>query len=381
MVLLVGAGLLVNSFIRLIQQDPGYNPEGVLALQISLPRARYPQADMQLNFFDQLLESARRLPGVQAAGTANLMPMTPAMIRMSFQIPGGPESTDPASTPTAGVRLVSPGYFKAMDTRLINGRDFSDQDRENSAPVVIVSESLVRRYFSGQNVIGRQIDVGGPREIIGVARDVKPQGLDSKPQEEMYLPHRQFTRMLLMGGPMSAMNVVLRTKGDPLALVPAIRAHVKALDPQLPIFSVATLKQRVSNSVAQPRFYAALLGIFAGLALLLAAVGIYGVFSYHVAQCTREIGIRMALGARRANVLALILRQGLLLSACGVAMGLAGAWAGSRFLSSFLFGITATDPATYLVAAALMVIMAICATYVPARRATSVDPVLALRRE
>ena len=381
LILLVGGGLLANSFIRLIQQDPGYKAEGVLTLQVSLPRARYPQPDLQLAFFDQLLDGVRRLPGVQSAGTTNLMPMSSAMIRMTFQIPGGPQSTDPASQPVAGLRLISPGFLQAMAIRLINGRDFTNQDRENTSPVVIINESMVRRYFSGANPVGRQINIAGPREIVGVVADVRPQGLDSEPQPELYMPHRQFARMLMLGGPMAAMNVVLRTGGDPLALVPSVRARAAALDSQLPIFNISTLKQKVSNSVAQPRFYAALLGLFAGLALLLAAAGIYGVFSYNVAQCTREIGIRMALGAQRSNLLVLILRQGILLSAFGIALGLVGAWAASRFLSGLLFGIRTTDPATYLAAALLMAVIAIGATYVPARRATSIDPVVALRRE
>jgi putative ABC transport system permease protein len=381
LMLLVGAGLLANSFLILIRQKPGYNPEGVLALQISLPRARYPQPDMQLAFFDQLLQALRGVPGVQSAGSANLMPMTPAVIRINFRIPGHPESTGPESMPSAGVRLVSPGYLQTMGTRIISGRDFSDQDRENAAPVVMVNESMVRRWFSGANPIGRQVDLNGPREVIAVVEDVKPQGLDSEPQPELYLPHRQSARMLMMGGPANAMNVVVRTGGDPLTLVSSVRVRVGALDPQIPIFNVSTLKQRVSDSVAQPRFYAVLLGIFAGLALVLAAVGIYGVFSYHVSQCRREIGIRMALGAQRANLFFLILRQGLLLACVGVATGLAGAWAVNSFLSGFLFGISPTDPATYAAAAALMVFLALLASYLPARRAMAVDPVLALRQE
>ncbi|MBZ5494935.1 MAG: ADOP family duplicated permease [Acidobacteriia bacterium] len=381
LILLVGAGLLANSFVRLVRQNPGYNPDGVLTLQVSLPRARYPQPEMQLGFFDQLLDGMRSLPGVQAAGTTNMMPMSSAMIRMSFQIPGAPQSTDPASQPVAGVRMVSPGFIPAMAIRLINGRDFTDGDRENGVQVAIVNESMVRRFFPGANPIGRQIDLAGPREIVGVVADVRPQGLDSEPQPELYLPHRQFSRMLMLGGPLSAMSIVMRSKGDPLALVPSVRARVAALDSQLPIFNVSTLKQRVSNSVAQPRFYAVLLGIFAGLALLLAAVGIYGVFSYQVAQCTREIGIRMALGAQRSSLLALVLREGALLSALGIILGLAGAWAGSRYLSSLLFGIAATDTATYGIAAVLMAVIAIAATYVPARRAIAIDPVTALRQE
>ncbi len=381
LVLLVGAGLLANSFVRLIRQKPGYDPEGVLSLQLSLPRTRYAQAEAQLGFYDQLLDSVRRLPGVQAAGATNSMPMSSAMMAMSFAMRGGPRSTDPAAQTIAGIRLVSPGFIKAMSIRLLNGRDFTDQDREGASPVAIVNESLVQRFLNGENPVGRQFSLGDEREIIGVVADVRPQGLDSKPMPEMYLPVRQFSRMFTMEGPMSSMTLVARTNGDPMALVPAIRAQLASLDPQLPMYNISSLKQRISNSVAQPRFYAVLLGIFAGLALVLAAVGIYGVFSYQVAQCTREIGIRMALGAQPSNVLGLVMRQGALLSMSGIVLGLGAAWAGTRYLSSLLFGVEATDPVTYAAAALFMTVVAAAATYLPAHRATTINPVLALRQE
>jgi putative ABC transport system permease protein len=380
--LLIGAGLLATSFIRLIRQNPGYNPEGVLTLQLSLPQARYPQPEQQIGFFEQLLEDLRSVPGVQAAGITDMMPMSTAMLRMGFMTSGGPRSTDPAAQNTAGVRLVSPGFIPAMSIRLISGRDFSDQDRENTAQVVIINESMVRSVFAGVNPVGQRINLEGQqRQIIGVVADIKPQGLDSEPQPEAYLPQRQFAQLLMMGGPLSGITVVMRTQSDPLTLVPSVRSRVASLDSQLPVYNIATLKQRISTSVAPPRFYAVLLGIFAGLALLLAAVGIYGVFSYQVAQCTHEIGVRMALGAQRVNLLALVMRQGALLSAFGILLGLGLAWAGSKYLSSFLFGITATDPATYVLAALLMTGTALVASYLPARRATAIDPVHALRQE
>jgi len=380
--LLIGAGLLANSFLRLASQKPGYDPKGVLMMQVSLPRARYPQAELRSTFYDQSLEQLRSLPGVQAAGLSNLMPMTPAMIRMSFDIPGRPPADNPSAVPIAGVRMISAGFFGALATPIIDGRDFSPSDRESAEPVVVINQNLARRYFPGEAAVGRQIGIAGtPRRIVGIAGDIKPQGLDSEPQPEIYIPYSQFPRMLMMEGPLASMNLIVRASGDPLALVPAVRARMKTLDAQLPVYNVSTMERRISDSVAQPRFYAALLSIFAALALVLAAVGIYGVLSYHVAQCTREIGLRIALGARHANVLGLVLLQGLTLAAIGMALGVAGAWGASRFLSSLLFGITPTDATTYAVTAAFMALIGLLGAYIPARRATSVDPIIALRYE
>jgi len=388
MVVLITAGLLINSFYHLTDQDPGYDPEGVLAARINLPRARYQQANMHLAFYDRLLEEARAIPGVHSLGLANMMPMGNVDIRLGFQIPGyQPETAE--DSPQAGVRAVSPGYFEAMAIPIVVGRSFSREDRQGGKQVVIVNEALVRRYFPEENPVGRQIEVRrsgewltGLREIVGVSHDVKPQGLDSEPTPEFFLPFQQASGMLMRGGPFSGMNMVVRTSGDPLALVPAIRSRVLSIDPQLPIFNISTLEQRLSNSVARPRFYATLLGVFAGLALLLAVVGIYGVLSYHVVQCTREIGVRMAMGAQRDDVLKLVIRQGAALALIGIVIGLvAGIWTSNHFLPSLLFGITATDSMTYIVIAAVMFIIAIVAAYIPARRAMEIDPVVALRYE
>jgi putative ABC transport system permease protein len=379
--LLIGAGLLMNSFLRLINQNPGYDPKGLLTFQISLPRARYPQPSAQIDFHDRMLESLRRSPGVLAAGITNLMPMSTANMRLSFNLPGQPPPPDPSEAPTAGFRLISPGFFKAMAIPILQGRDFGDLDREETAAAVIVNQALVRRYFGGTNPIGRPIELMKPCEIIGVVGDVKPQGLDSEPQPEVFLSTRQFPQMVMMAGPLAAINVAVRTTGNPMDLVPALESKVRALDKDLPVFNVLTMEQRVSDSVAQPRFLAALMGIFAVTALVMAVVGIYSVLSCQVAQCTREIGIRMALGAQPADVLRLIVGQGVALAAIGIAIGLGGAWAGSRFISSMLFGVRSTDSLTYVSISALMVCVALVAAFIPARRATAVDPVIALRQE
>ena len=379
--LLIGAGLLANSFLRLSGQKPGYEPRGVLMMQLSLPRARYPQPQLRSAFYDQMLEQLRNLPGAQAAGLSNLMPMTPAMWRMSFDIPGRPPADSPSSVPVAGVRMISPGFFGSLATPIVDGRDLSPDDRESTEPVAMINQSLARRYFSGESAVGRQIGIAGAqRRVIGIAGDIRPQGLDSEPQPEIYIPYSQFPFMNAEG-PLGSMNFIVRATGDPLALVPAVRARVKTLDPQLPVYNITTLERRISDSVAQPRFYAALLSVFAVLALVLAAVGIYGILSYHVSQCTREIGLRIALGARQGNVLGLVMLQGLTLTAMGMALGITGAWGASRFLSTLLFGITPTDPTTYIGTAGFMALIGLVGAYIPARRATSVDPIIALRCE
>jgi len=381
LMLLIGAALLANSFMRLISRSPGYDPRGALTLQISLPRARYSQPSQCVAFYSQLLEQLRLLPGVRAAGMTNRMPMSPLNIRISFEIPGRPAAGDTSGPPIASARLVSSGFFQSMSIPLVDGRDFAEQDREGAEPVVIVSETLARRYFPGERAVDQRIDLDGARRIIGVAGDVKPDGLDSEPQPEMYVPYSQFEQLLMAGGPLSAMTFVVRSDHDPLAVLPAIRTRLASLDSQLPLFNVATLDQRVSDSVAQRRFYAVLMGIFAALALVLAAVGIYGVLSYQVAQSTREIGIRMALGADRGRVLRLILGQGALIAASGIILGLCAAWGMSRFVASLLFGITPTHPATYITAALFMGGIGLLGSYIPARRAMAVDPVIAIRSD
>jgi putative ABC transport system permease protein len=381
LVLLIGAGLLMNSFLRLVNQNPGYNPEGVLSLQVSLPRARYAQPEAQIAFYDRLLDGVRSTPGVLSAGFANLMPMSPARMQLSFTIAGRPEPSNPAESPTAGVRVLSPGFLQAMSIPVVQGRDFNDQDRQNTEPAVLVNQALVRQYFGGENPVGTTISLMNECRIIGVVGNIRPQGLDSEPQPEVYLCFRQFGRMLMAGGSLIVPNLVVRTGGDPLALAPAIRTQVRGLDAQLPVYNVSTLEQRISDSVAQPRFFAMLLSVFAVLALVLAMVGVYGLLSYHVAQSTREIGIRMALGAERANVFRLVLGQGMALAAIGIVFGIGGAWAASRFLANFLFGVQPVDPATYAGISVLMACVALLAAYVPARRATAVDPIIALRQE
>jgi len=380
LMLLVGAGLLITSFLRLVNQDPGYDPDGALTVQMQLPRARYPQPEQQAAFFERVLEGVRAHPEVRSAGVAALMPLSRAAINLSFEIPGRPAPGPDEEPPNAGIRMVSSGFYDALGIKRLDGRDFGPQDTETGAPVLAINESLAKRYFGSENPVGMQINLNGPREIVAVVRDVKPQGFDSEPRPEFFVPYRQFGRMMMMG-PLSEVTLVVRTAGDPLTVVPAVRSVVLAADPQLAIYNITTMERQLSLTAARPRFYASLLGIFAGFALALAAVGVYGILSYNVAQCTREIGIRMALGAERRNVLAMVLRQGLILAGAGITLGLAGAWAASRLVASLLFGTQATDPVIYAALALVMALIAAVAAYVPARRATAIDPSIALRYE
>jgi predicted permease len=381
MMLLVGAGLLTRSFVTLLRQDLGYQPSGALTLQLRLPRARYQEPQSRIAFYEQLLAGVRRVPGVQAAGLTNLMPMSQAQIRISFELPGRPVPSDLTTPQAAGVRLVSPGFFKAIGTRLVAGRDFSDADQAAGERVAIINRVMATRYFGNLDPVGRQIDIAGPRRIVGVVESIKPAGFDSQAAPELFFPMTQFAQLLMAEGPLSATTLVIRTAGEPTSLVPAVRTEVAGLDPQLPLFGITTLSQRVSDSVAQPRFYAGVLAIFAGLALVLAAVGIYGVLSSQVEQSTREIGIQIALGAGPGRIRRSVLSRGAVLAGSGLAIGLAGAWGLSRFISALLFGITPFDVSTYTASAAALAAVALAGAYLPARRATEVDPVVALRYE
>jgi putative ABC transport system permease protein len=381
MMLLVGAGLLSRSFVTLLRQDLGYQPSGTLTLQLRLPRARYPEPQSRVAFYEQLLAGVRNVPGVEAAGLTNLMPMSQAQIRISFELPGGPVQSDPTTPQTAGVRLVSPGFFRAIGTRLVAGRDFTGADRAAGERVVIINGMMAARYFGDLDPVGRQIELAGPRRIVGVVESIKPEGFDSQAAPEVFVPVTQFAQLLMAEGPLSATTLVVRTTGEPTSLVPAVRTQVAHLDPQLPLFNITTLSQRVSDSVAQPRFYAGVLAIFAGLALVLAAVGIYGVLSSQVEQSTREIGIRIALGAGPGRIRRSVLGHGAVLAASGLAIGLAGAWGLSRFIPTLLFGITPFDVTTYAAAAIMLAAVALAGAYLPTRRATAVDPVVALRYE
>jgi putative ABC transport system permease protein len=382
-VLLIGGGLLVRSFIRLIDVNPGYDSANVITAQIGLPETRYGMPGRQSAFFDQLLQRVAAVPGVQSAGTTKALPLVPGTMIIGFGIVGQPRPNDPRDFPRASTRIVSAGYAEAMGLELVAGRLFSAHDDAGTPPVVMVSESLARQYLGGTDkAIGARLQLFAPQpmEVVGVVGDVRHTGLDAEPQPEVYALSRQLPPDVRFGR-VGTTALVVRTSGDPLRVVPFLRRAVMDVDRDVPLDNVMTMEARLSASVAAPRFYALLLGLFALMALLLAAIGIYGVLSYNVSQRHREIGVRMALGAAGGDILSLVLGQGLTLAVVGVAIGVAGAFATTRFLRTLLFGITLTDPVTYAGITVLLTGVALLACWIPARRAIRVDPMTALRYE
>jgi len=376
LVLLVGAGLLIKSFLRLRSVDPGFNPAGALTAQIPLSQRKYPEDSQRVAFYTQLIEKVAALPGVQAAGAAMVTPLSGNDFVLGFMIEGRPPY--PAGgEPDTNYYSVTPGYFKAMGIPLLRGRLFTDRDTKDAPRVIIINETMAKRFFPGEDPIGKRLHVTmGPvlyREIVGIVGDVKHYSLDQEAKAQTYEPYAQ--------QPFSGMTLVARTSGDPAGLSSAIRGEVLKIDKELPISNVKTLEQYLSTSIAQQRFSVLLLGIFAAVAMALACVGIYGVLSYSVTQRRREIGVRMALGAARRDVLRLVVGHAMLLTLIGVAIGLGAAFALTRVMSTLLFGVSATDPMTFGLIALLLIAVALLAALVPARRATKVDPMVALRCE
>ncbi len=388
-VLLIGAGLLVKSFARLIDVDPGYDPANVLTMRLNdwpvqpggpimNPAQMRGAMEARTPVLDELLDRTGSLPGVEHAGLVSFLPLSEGEGRIVFGIAGRPPASDQQSRPTARPQTVSPGYFQAIGLRLVEGRFLTDDDRATSPPAVVVNEAFARAYFPGERVLGQQLEfgAGARREIVGVVRDVRHQGLTSEPQPELYLSFRQSLEF-----PFARPYLVVRTAGDPIAILPQLRQTVREVDPAAPLDDVMTMEARLAASVAEPRFYALLLGLFAFGALVLAATGLYGVLSHMVSRRRKEIGVRLALGARRGEVLRMVLWQGFALIAAGVGFGLAAAFGVSRVLSSLLFGVTASDAATYVTIPVLLVLAGLAASCAPALRATRVDPIEALRAE
>jgi len=375
LMLLVGAGLLIRSFYRLQQVHPGFNIKNGLAVNISLPGKKYAQADQLAAFYNQLIEKVSALPGVVSVGATQSMPIQSDYL-LGFNIQGRPLAA-PGEDKSTNYYAVTPDYFKAMGVPLVRGRVFTDQDRKDTTRVAIVNEEMARRYFPDEDPIGKGINVtNGPekfREIVGVVGDVKQYGLSQPSPLQTYEPYSQ--------NPFSAMTLVVRTESNPTALTSAIRSQVLAIDKDQPIARTRSLEQLVHESVARQRFAMLLLGTFGAVALILAAVGLYGVMSYSVTQRTHELGIRMALGARTGDVLRLVVSQGMTLALVGVGIGLAGAFGLTRLMASLLFATGATDPLTFAGIAVLLTGVALGACLVPARRAIKVDPMIALRYE
>src|SRR6185312_1619470 len=377
LVLLVGAGLAVRSFLSLIKTSPGFDPDNVLTMNLVLPGAKYKEEQQSGAFYQDLVRRVKELPGIQSVGAVNYLPLGGANSSDSYLVEGLPEP-QPGQEIDGRYRVCTPDYFQTMKIPILRGRAFTEQDKAGSTPVVIVNEALARKHWPGGDAIGKRIRFYGPpdriqwMEIVGVVRDVKHE-LNLEVTPEYYLPHAQDS--------WNSMVLVARTNVEPGSVSGQIRQQVSAMDKDQPVFDVHTMQEVRSMSVTMYTFSSVTLGIFAVIALLLAAIGIYGVMAFAVTQRTQEIGIRMALGARATDVLKLVVKHGMMLAGIGVLVGIGGAWILTRFMEGILFGVKPTDVLTFSAVSACLLFAALLACYIPARRATKVDPLVALRHE
>jgi predicted permease len=377
-VLMIGASLLIKSFVRLLDVKPGFDPSHALTMEVSLPTlppSKYANAQEQTAFFQQVLDRLNHSPGVTAAGAVLSLPLTGAEESTDLFIEGRPRQTAD-QRPQADYTVVTPDYFRALQIPLLKGRQFTDRDSKDAPGVIIINDALAHRYWPDADPLGQRLTVGfeqSPREIIGVVTSVKQLTLSAAALPTMYLPQLQ--------RPTGGMSIVIRGSGDPMSLGNVARTEIHAVDPAIPVTNIRTMDEIFSASVAQQRFSMLLVGVFGALAVALAAIGIYGVMGYTVTQRKHEIAVRMALGAKTNQVLKLILRDGLALASLGVVIGLAGAFALTRLMSSLLFDVKPTDAQTFIAVSALLIFVALLACFVPARRASKVDPLIALRSE
>jgi putative ABC transport system permease protein len=379
LVLLIGAGLLINSFLRLRNVDPGFRAENLLTMKIVLPETKYDEMAKRSAFYTDLIQRVQSLAGVRSAAVTTNLPLYRQGNSIGIGIEGQP-APPPGQERIIVTRIVSPGYLDTMGIPLLRGRQLTEQDTENSPNVVIISETMARRYWPGEEAVGKRIAIGRIKkpedwiQVIGVAKDVRQFELTADPKPQMYLTYRQ-------AGFFDAQDLVVKTDVEPSSLAATVRKAVWEIDKDQPVSNIRTMKEILADSIARQRFSMLLLAIFAAVALVLAGVGIYGVMSYSVAQRTREIGIRMALGAQTGAVLKLAVGYGMKLVLAGLVIGLIAAFALTRVMATLLFGVTATDPATFTLISLLLIAVAALASYVPARRATRVNPIIALRYE
>ncbi|MGH9842457.1 MAG: FtsX-like permease family protein, partial [Blastocatellia bacterium] len=397
LVLLAGAGLMINSLLRLQRVELGYETKNILTMQLALPAARYPnsQPEQAVDFYRQLVERVKALPGVQNAGATTALPLVGGGWGKLFTREDRPAPRATNEIPVTQYRQVSADYFDTLGMRIVNGRSLSERDAPNGLPVAVINETAANRFWPGENPIGKVFKLGPPEEmvpagilrpgyrfirwtVVGVVKDVKHNGLSQPSNPEIYTLPQQG---LANDGATRTMYLAVRAANDPATLTAAIRRQAQELDKEQPIANIATMEERRADSLLRARFNTLLLAIFAAVALTLAVVGIYGVMSYSVEERTREIGIRVALGAQRRDVLALIVKRGMTLALGGALIGLGGAITVTRLMTGLLYEVSATDPLTFSAVAGVLAAAALLACYLPARRATKVDPAIALRCE
>jgi putative ABC transport system permease protein len=379
LVVLISAGLMIKSFLRLQQVSPGFKPENVLTARLALPPTRYPDNPQVIALYQQVLDRVRNLPGVESVGSVSHLPLSGAYTSGTVTVENPPIDSPPASF-EADRRAISPDYFNSMKIALVRGRPFDEGDKADGPGVAIIDETFARRFWPDEDPLGKRMRLGGNQStfpwltIVGVTANVKHYGLDSQGRETVYLPYTQAAPIA------RSMFLTVRTARDPQSLAGALRREVWAVNPDQPISSIRPMEELVYGSVAQPRFSMLLLGSFAAVALILAAVGVYGVMNYSVTQRTHEIGIRMALGAQTLDVVRLVVGQGLLLAGIGVTIGAGLAFALMRLMSTLLYGVTAADPGTFVGVSLMLAGIAVVASFIPARKATRIDPMAAVRR-
>jgi predicted permease len=383
--LLIGAGLLIRTFFNMLNQYSGLKPQNVLLMRTQLSRSEYGEEPKRNAFYTQVLDRVKNLPGVVSAGYTTSAPLDRKGGTRGFWIEGRTveQAVSQGLSYNSNYRVISADYLKTMGIPLRQGRIFNEGDTERSTPVVVINETMARQYWPGENALGKRFKLAVPQDpipwvtIVGIAGDVRQMGMDQPVRAEMYFPYLQ-----VRGGFGSApRDLVIRASVDPMSLVAAARREINAVDLDQPISNIRTMEDLLDEEIGQRRMGMMVLGAFAALALSLASVGIYGVLSYFVVQHTQEIGVRLALGAQQRSIFALVMRKGLTLASAGVAVGLFGAFAMTRLMSSLLYEVSAADPVTFVAVAALLSAVAMLACYVPARRAMRVDPIVALRRE
>jgi putative ABC transport system permease protein len=379
LVLLIGAGLLINSFLRLRNVDPGFRADNLLTMKIVLPEPKYAEFERRAVFYTDLVQRVQSLAGVRSAAVTTNLPLYRQGNSISISIEGRP-APPPGQELIVVTRIISPGYFDTMGIPLLKGRQLTDQDTETTPNAVVISETMARRFWPGEDPIGKRLAAGRAQtpedwiQVVGVVKDVRQFELNAEPRPQMYLSYRQAAFF-------EPRDLVVKTDVDPASMATTVRKAVWDIDKDQPVSNIRTMEDILADSIARQRFSMLLLAIFAGVALVLAGVGIYGVMSYSVAQRTREIGIRMALGAQTGAVLKLAVGYGMKLVLIGIIVGLIAAFALTRVMATLLFGVTATDPTTFTLISLLLVAVAVLASYIPARRATKVNPIIALRYE